>query len=182
MSNFFLQETLVDVPCQPSCPTTRIPKLHSPLFLWALGKLLPMLPSSQGMINLLTWIIIPCTLYPLCSRLYRIGWLIYFFFHTELKDAESTQNGAKAQPILPLTLNSLSKLRENKMEKNFSTEDVRLISKSSLGLMANLLLVHIGKLIQAQNIWKIFSLVPSKKPSTREFTVVPKKDIWHFAI
>ena len=51
------------------------------------------------------------------------------------------------------------------MAKNFSTEDVRLISKSSLGLMGNLLHVHIGKLILAKNMWKIFSLVPSKKNS-----------------
>jgi hypothetical protein len=35
------------------------------------------------------------------------------------------------------------------MEKNFSTEDARLISKSNLGLMANLLLVLIGKVIKA---------------------------------
>ena len=38
--------------------------------------------------------------------------------------------------------------------KNFSTEDVRLISKSNLGLTANLLLVHIGKLhISSQQSW-----------------------------
>ena len=106
------------------------------------------------------------TLYPLSTAFKVLQKRLanfHFFFHTELKDAESTQNGVKAQPILPLTLNSLSKLRGSKMAKNFSTEDVRLISKSSLGLMANLLLVHIGKLIQAQNIWKYFLLFPQKK-------------------
>ena len=118
MSNFFLQETLVDVPCQPSCPTTRIPKLHFPLFLWALGKLLPMLPSSQGMINLLTWIIIPCTLYPLCSRLYRIGWLIFFPYRAERCGIHTKWSQSPTNPTTDFELTVKVK-REQNGEKLF---------------------------------------------------------------
>merc|ERR1719422_1426878 len=56
----------------------------------------------------------------------------------ELKNVESSPNGAKAPPILPLTLRSLSRLRENKMEKNFSSGVARLMFRSSLEPMGNL--------------------------------------------